>query len=252
MRRFEALTGYIVVVSLFIFIQKLKDRHWKEHLFVVPMTGVIEIVGLIAAVIDLVGRFRGLITQLYKGAKKSFWETSGFSEFVRYLEIVEHILWPYMDPAWQEVVAMTKIVQAVRDELHVAWDLVRNLRDTRGWRRTWKADKYAEAIGNSQAKIEKYVHLIPAVEKAKRTAQDAHDLDRAFALSLSFFGGERREANGREERSQDSLVEEIARLRDEEDDMTRAILASLAEEVPRLSVEEDDMATAIRASLAEY
>lgn len=159
-----------MVVSLFIFIKKLKDRHWKEHLFVAAMQGVTEIVGLITSVLDLAGQLRDLIAGLYDVASDSFGETSRGFRFVKYLTVVEDVLRPYMNPAWQEISGMRGIVEGVKGELQEAWNLVSDFLDTNGMWRSLMADRFANDLEKSQAAIQNYLSLIP-IAAFTRTAQ---------------------------------------------------------------------------------
>lgn len=214
-------------------VKKLKDRHWKEHLFVAAMPGVIEIVGLITGVLDLAGQLRDFITGMYDLASDSFGETSGCFRFVKYLTVVEEVLRPYMNPAWQEISAMRGIVDGVRVELQGAWNLASDLLETNGWWRTLRADRFANDLEKSQAAIQSFLSLIP-IAALTRTAQDGQehngngneDSDYAFALSVyendlrSLHDEEQREAN----RGESSQARAMEASLDEEKEMVEPFL----------------------------
>lgn len=243
----------------------MKDRHWKEHLFVAAMPVFIDIVGFIASVIALAEGLRNLITEI-------FGESSGCFRFANYLTEVEHVLTLYMNQAWQEIYEIRRNVERVRGELERARNLVSHLRNTNGLWRIMKADRYAKDLEKSQAEIGRYLGLMSTAALAHvalpRTAQDGQehngneDLDHAYALLL--HEEQLREANPRVESSQASRDEEIARAMqaafDEEEETAGAMQALLLEEEEKEIAramqasldEEEQIAIAIRVSLEEF
>lgn len=229
-----------MVVTLFIFIKKLKDRHSKEHLFVAAML-LPNIVSFIATVITLAGGLRNLITEI-------FGQKGRFFRFANYLTEVERVLTLYKHQAWREAYEIRRIVDSVRAELAKAWDLVSPLRGKKRLWRIIKAGTYAKDLEESQAAIGRYLGLLaPAafahVALAHR-AQDGQehngneDLDHAYALIL--HEEQLREANPRDESSQAWSDEEIARAMQEEEDAR-----AMQEE------EDEEFAIVVQASLDE-
>jgi len=123
------------------------------------MTGI-EIIGLIASVLQLAGFLHSQISRVRRLFSASISLRSRCCKFSKYLNLIAKTLKPYLNPVWEGKPAMGEIVKELKGELNKARELVSKSLGRKGLLRWWSAFRFPKKLKESQEDISKLLTLL--------------------------------------------------------------------------------------------
>lgn len=162
---------------------------------VAAMTGI-EIIGLIASILQLAGFLCGLIKQIHNLFMNSLRLTSRCREYSKFLSLVANTVKPYMNLVREEKSPMGKIMKGVKDELKKARKLVSDMLGKKGVQRCLSAYRFPKKLKESEEMIWRFLNLLPlaagptvqgtpagpSASKARKTARATRATNRGRGL----------------------------------------------------------------------